>query len=529
MGFPLSEKVSIAVLPFTNMSDDPKQEYFSDGISDDIITDLSKLSGLVVIARSSSFTYKGKTIGVQQIGQDLKVRYLLEGSVRKAGDRVRINAQLVETSTGQHLWAERYEGKMDDIFTFQDGITRNIVSALALKLTAREQEALADKGTDNLLAYDHYLKGWENYRQQTDESFARAKFHLEKAIELDPEFSRAYTALAIMYWRAVETTGFRQGLELNHWTKVMQAALKSRELLQKALKKPTALAHGLMSQFYLNMFLHNEALAEIERAIVMVPNSPTLYSWRSKILWLMGKDREAIESAKRAMRLDPNNPIGYLITLAMAYLPDGDLNECLTLLERAKLLNPGYSAYVALLQSIIYGLQGRTLEARAAFEFFRNYKPDVSSPTSGLQRLVTSFPFTDLKKSDRIADALRKAGAPGNSTDYCKVSRSNLLKGSEIKNLLFGHKINGIDSLTGEHFWQEWDRNGESISFTGGIHDKGKWWIEGNVLCGRLEKLTGGLLFTETIFRNPDGTKEQMNQYFFVNHARIIYYFSRAD
>jgi tetratricopeptide (TPR) repeat protein len=442
---------------------------------------------------------------------------------------VRINAQLVETSTGQHLWAERYEGKMNDIFALQDGITQNIVSALALKLTASEQEALADKGTDNLLAYDHYLKGWESYRQQTDESFARAKFHLEKAVELDPEFSRAYAALAIMYWRAIEIAAFRQVLGLNHWTKVMQASLKSRDLLQKAMKKPTPLAHGLMSQFYLNMFLHNEALVEIERAIAIAPNSPTLYSWRSKILWLMGKDREAIESAKRAMRLDPNNPAGYLITLAMAYLPDGDLQESLTLLERAKMLNPEYSTYVALLQSIMYGLQGRAEEARAAFEFFRKYKTDVSCPIFGLQRLVTGFPFMDLKKSDRIAEALGKAGAPSNSTDYCKVSRENLLKGAEIKKLLFGHKITGIDSLTGEQFWQEWDRNGESISVSRAIRDKGKWWIEGDVLYGRLEKLTGGLLFTETIFHNPDGTKEQMNQYFFVNHARIIYYFSRAD
>jgi TolB-like protein len=145
--FPLPEKPSIAVLPFDNMSDDPKQEYFSDGISEDIITDLSKISNLIVIARNSSFAYKGKSVNVQQIGQDLKVRYLLEGSVRKAGDQVRINAQLIDASNGQHLWAERYDGKMDDIFALQDKITRKIISALTLKLTAGEQKALTDRGT----------------------------------------------------------------------------------------------------------------------------------------------------------------------------------------------------------------------------------------------------------------------------------------------------------------------------------------------------------------------------------------------
>ena len=171
---PSTDKLSIAVLPFTNMSDDPKQEYFSDGISEDIITDLSKISGLIVIARNSSFTYKGKQVNVQKIGQDLGVRYLLEGSVRKAGDQMRINTQLIDTSDGRHLWAERYDGRLDDIFALQDKITRKIISVLALKLTAREQNAVADKGTDNLQAYDEFLKGWQSYRLMTNEGFAEA-------------------------------------------------------------------------------------------------------------------------------------------------------------------------------------------------------------------------------------------------------------------------------------------------------------------------------------------------------------------
>jgi adenylate cyclase len=523
---PLPDKPSIAVLPFVNMSDDPQQEYFSDGISEDIITDLSKLSGLVVIARTSSFTYKGKTVNVQQIGQDLKVRYLLEGSVRKAGDQLRINAQLIDASNGQHLWAERYDGRMGDIFTLQDGITRKIVSALALKLTASEQKALADKGTDNPLAYEEYLKGWENYRQHTNESFARAKVYLEKAVELDPEFARAYAALAVLYFKAVQTAGLKQGLGLTDERKVMQASLKSRFLLEKAMKKPTALAHGMMSQIYLNMFLHNEAFAEIERAIAMDPNNPELYEWMSKILWFMGKDREAIESAKTPIRLDPNNPAQYFIRLAQAYLPDGDLQESLTLLERARMLNPELSGGAALIKSIIYGLQGRNEEARAAYETFTKSRV---VPPRNLEELMAYYPFLDLKKSDRIAEALVKAGTPGKPADYCKVSRDNLLKGPEIKNLLFGHKVIGTSPHSGEQFWYEWNRDGELNVIRGELRDKGKSWIEGDVIFMQLEKMTGGLFWNSTTFRNPAGTKEQKNQYMWVSDSRNITYFASAD
>jgi adenylate cyclase len=523
---PLPDKPSIAVLPFVNMSDDPQQEYFSDGMTEDLITDLSKISGLFVIARNSTFVYKGKPVNVQQIGQDLKVRYLLEGSVRKAGDQVRINAQLLDASNGQHLWAERYDGRMGDIFTLQGGITRKIVSALALKLTVSEQKALADKGTDNPLAYEEYLKGWENYRQHTNESFARAKIYLEKAVELDPEFARAYAALAVLYFKAVQTPGLKQGLGLTDERKVMQASLKSRFLLEKAMKKPTALAHGMMSQNYLNMFLHNEAFAEIERAIAMDPNNPELHEWMSNILWLTGKDREAVESAKTAIRLDPNNPAQYFIRLARAYLPDGDLQESLTLLERARTLNPELSGVVGATQSIIYGLQSRDQEARAAYEVFAKSRV---VPPRNLEELMAYYPFSDLKKSDRIAEAFVKAGAPGKPSDYCKVSRENLLKGSEIKNLLFGHKVTGTSPLTGEQFWYEWNRDGELNVIRGELRDKGKSWIEGDVIFMQLEKMTGGLFWNSTTFRNPAGTKEQKNQYMWVSDSRNITYFSPAD
>ena len=294
---PKLEKATIAVLPFDNMSNNPQQEYFSDGIAEDIITDLSKISGLIVIARNSSFTYKGKSVNAQQTGKALRVRYLLEGSVRKAEGQVRINAQLIDASSGHHLWAERYDGDMSDIFALQDNITRKIISALALKLTSSEQKALTDKGTDNLQAYDEFLKGWQGYRLLTKAGFAEAKIRLEKAVELDPEFARAYAALAVLYWKATHFAApeHRQGLGLTTRQELLAVKAKPQFLVKKAMIKPTALAHGLMSQFYLMRYQHDEALAEIERAVAMDPNDPELYAWMSEIFWLMGKNSEAIE------------------------------------------------------------------------------------------------------------------------------------------------------------------------------------------------------------------------------------------
>ena len=170
----LSEKLSIAVLPFTNLSNDPEQEYFSDGMTDDLITDLSKISGLFVIARNSVFIYKGKPVRIQQVAAELGVRYVLEGSIRKAGDQVRINAQLIDSTTGHHLWAERYDGVMNNIFKLQDKITSKIVSALALKLTTSEQKYTKTKETDNVEAYDAFLRGWEHYQRFTPEDFSKA-------------------------------------------------------------------------------------------------------------------------------------------------------------------------------------------------------------------------------------------------------------------------------------------------------------------------------------------------------------------
>lgn len=522
MDYRLPDKPSIAVLPFDNMSDDPQQEYFSDGISEDIITDLSKISGLMVIARTSSFAYKGKSVNVQQIGQDLRVRYLLEGSVRKTGDKVRINAQLIDAPSGHHLWAERYDGNMSDIFALQDTITRKIISALAIKLTANEEKAVVDRGTDNLQAYDSFLKGWQGYRLMTKEGFAEAKIHLEKAVELDPEFTRAYAALAVLYWKAVQTASpeLREGLGINSRAARNAVRNKPHFLVKKAMNKPTALAYGLMSQFSLFRYQHDEALSEIEQAVAMDPNDPELYAWMSHILWLLGKNKEASESAKMGLRLDPNNPTAYLILQAKAYLPDGNFEESLLLLERAKRLNPDLSGSIALTESIIYGIQGRDEEAHIAYGLFAKSR---QHPVRNLNDILLYIPFADPKKLDRIAEALIKAGVPGKPTDYYQIVKENRLNGHEVQSLLLGRKITGISMSTGKPYGWEWAKNGEfKIKITGAFEDRGKSWVEGDVFFIKFEKFFGGLPYGTVIYRNPDGSMENQNQYLMVSDTGSI-------
>jgi tetratricopeptide (TPR) repeat protein len=409
---------------------------------------------------------------------------------------------------------------MSDIFALQDKITGKIISALALKLTTGEQIALADRGTDNIQAYDSFLKGRQGYRLLTTTGFSEAKLHLEKAIELDPGFSRAYAALAVLYWKAVHTASpdLREGLGLTSRAKNNAVRNKPQLLLKEAMKKPTALAHGMMSQIYLFRYQHDEALAEIERAVAMDPNDPELYAWMSHILWLTGESEEAAEAAKMGLRLDPNNPTVYLIHLARSLLPDGDLEESLKVLKRAERLNPELSGSIALTESIIYGIQGRNEEAHTAYETFLRSR---LSPVHNLNAILLHLNFADPKKLDRIANALIRAGAPGKSTDYYKIFKQNRLNGQEVRSLLLGQKITGTSMSTGKQVWWEWSTEGD-LKITGAYEDVGKSWVEGDVFFIQWEKHFGGLPWGTIIYENPDGSMESQNQYFMVSDMGSI-------
>jgi adenylate cyclase len=393
---PLPDKPSIAVLPFTNMSGDPEQEYFSDGITEDLITDLSKLSGLFVIARNSVFTYKGKTIKVEQVCRELGVRYVLEGSVRKAGNRVRINAQLVDATTGGHLWAERYDRELKDIFALQDEVTQKIVFALKIQLTPEEQTRFRQAPTNNLEAYDYFLRGQAHFWRFTREANIQARQMFEKAIELDPEYAGAYAVLGFTY---LIEWAFQ-------WSQDPQLLAQGFAVAQRAvvLDDSLPLAHTMLGVFYLWQKRHGQAITEGQKAITLGPNRADGYAWLGNTFNFAGRSEEAIGLIEKALRLNPHDPFFYLSILGFAYRLMGRHEEAMATLKSALSRNPNFIPARAHLL-VAYSELGQEAEARAeAAEILR------ISPNFSLEGVRQRLPFKDQTDLERLLAGLRKAG-----------------------------------------------------------------------------------------------------------------------
>ena len=405
---PLPDKPSIAVLPFVNMSADPTQDYFSDGMTDTLITDLSKLSGLFVIARNSTFVYKGKAVKPQQVSQELGVRYVLEGSVQKAEARVRIIAQLVDATTGHHLWAEHYDRDLEvkDIFALQDEITQRIVGALAVKLTAGEQGRIGRVPTDNLEAYNYYLRGIESHHRLTKEAHAQARQLFERAIALDPQFALAYTMLGLT---------LRQEWDWG-WSLDPQALERAFELAQKAIALDDSLAwaHSLLGMAYVRKEQPEQAIAEGERAIALDPNCAECYESLADILVLAGRPEEAVGLAEKAIRLDPQFAAYYSGQLGEAYRALGRYEEAIAAQKRVLTRNPDVlPAHVEL--AIIYNELGREEEARAE--------------EAEVQRLSPHFPVEALRQ---------RASLKGQQEERERVFKRSLTDNLKARAYFFG-------------------------------------------------------------------------------------------
>ena len=398
---PVTDKPSIAVLPFVNMSADPEQEYFSDGITEDLITDLAKISGLFVVSRNAVFLYKGKAVEPQRVSQELGVRYVLEGSVRKAGDRVRISAQLIDPTTGYHLWAERYDRDLTDIFALQDEITEKIVKALEVKLTEGEQQQVARRYTENLEAYDYFLRGRAYEARATKETNAQAREMFERAIELDPSFAGAYAVLSHTHWR---DWSFQ-------WSEDPQALERAFEAAKRAvaLDDSLPLAHTYLGWAYVFRKQYEEAIAEGERAIVLDPNFAEGYARLGHILSLAGRPQEAVDSVKKAMRLDPHYRHSYLYFLGHAYYAMEKYDEAIAALKKGVTRNPDLMVSHLLL-AVIYSELGRKEEAQAEVaETLR------ISPRASMEGQRERMPFKDRAVLERYLNALRKTGLPETS------------------------------------------------------------------------------------------------------------------
>ena len=405
MALALPDKPSIAVLPFANMSGDPEQEYFADGIADDLITDLSKVSGLFVIARNSVFTYKGKSVKVQQVAEELGVRYVLEGSVRRAGDQVRINAQLIDATTGGHVWAERYDGKLDNVFAMQDEVTQKIVRALAVNLTTEEAAVQSRVETKNAKAYDAFLQGWEHYRRGTPEDFAKAVSYFEQAIQRDASYSRAHSALAAVYWNSVWNGWWTKSLGLTS----TPAYEQTRLYLQKAEKEPSALTHQVASEIAAHFRRSpTKALAEAEQAMALDANDPAGYLAMANALLKAGKPAAAVERVRTAMRLDPHYPASYLTRLGQAQLALSQFQVAAATLERAASRNPDNDwTYVYL--AAAYGQLGRRQEADTALNRANGLRAKAGWGALTLETADHHL-FRWVGDLDPVREGLRKAG-----------------------------------------------------------------------------------------------------------------------
>lgn len=395
------DKPSIAVLAFQNMSGDPEQEYFADGITEDVITDLSKIAGLLVIARNSSFAYKGKAVDIRVVARELGVRSVLEGSIRRAGNRVRITAQLIDAESGGHLWAERFDRELSDIFAVQDEVTRRIVDALKVKLSPDEAARFESAETTNSKAHDFFLAGRELLMGSTmsREMFDRSTDLFAKAIGEDPSYGEPYAGIAmahIMNWQ-------------NHWTDDWSRSLESAEQnINLALQKGprVAFVHYIAEVFFFWKKDLDRAAAEGDTALNLNPNHAHAHSTRGLVSIYAGQPLAAVPYIEQALRLDPASKQQHLHFLGSAYLLAGDYAAAATRFRERIRLNPKTDLSRAFL-AVALGHLGEAEEAGGVWRELMEINPEYS-----FSEHVGRLPFRDRADIDRLTEGLRKAGVP---------------------------------------------------------------------------------------------------------------------
>jgi adenylate cyclase len=404
LNFSIPDYPSIAVLPFTVMSSDPEQEFFADGVSEGIITALSKISRLMVVARNSTFTYKGKPVDVKQVSREQGVRYVLEGSVRKAGSRVRVTAQLIDATTGLHLWAERYDRDLEDIFAVQDEITREIVVALDVKLREGEQHRIWSSGTKN-------LEAWECVRMATDDVLGgsadtrpRARKLIERTLELDPDYAIAWAMRGWLYFTEADVGGGIGNCE--QFEKAQAAAFRCGHRALE-IDPGCADAYGMLALTHLNAGEHDKAIEMSEKAVAMSPNNAELLGGvASAVMRKSGRPERGAELVKRAMRLSPFYRPGLLRALGNNYQGLGRLDEAAACYRESLKRETGYLAAYVNLASTLGQMESQD-EAREAARDVLRQEPEFSikAYTSGLS-------YRNPADIERIADGLRWAGLP---------------------------------------------------------------------------------------------------------------------
>ena len=394
----LPDKPSIAVLPFDNLSGDVEQEYFSDGITDDIITDLSKISGLFVIARNSAFAFRGRTVDVKQVARELGVRYVLEGSVRKGGERIRINAQLIDATSTNYLWAERFDGDLQDIFSLQDQITESIVATLAITLTRAEQDRAMRKEVGNLQAYDYVLRGNAYHHLMTKDDNIRAKQNFEHAISIDPNCAPAYAGLA---WVLVH--------DFNQWGAGPEVLEQALDYAKKAVRLDDSLAkaHMVLGDVYLWSKQNDQAVDEGRKAISLEPSYADGHFALAVFLRYAGHPKEALEEHEKALRFNPMYGHRlYYLTLCHTYYMLKQYEEAVKAAQQAATRGANHFSIQRSL-AMAYAQLG-------CIEDARRHAADVLeiNPNFSINAWAERTPYKNQADLEHCIDGMRKAGLP---------------------------------------------------------------------------------------------------------------------
>jgi adenylate cyclase len=393
-----SAKPSIAVLPFINMSGDPEQEYFSNGITEDIITELSRFHSLIVIARNSSFQYRDKAIDVRRTARELGVEYVVEGSVRRAGERLRITAQLVDPSSGAHVWAQRYDSNLSDVFAIQDELTTAIAAAVAGHVQVAGIGKVRRMRTDNMAAYDLFLRGLEHFNRGGREDTIPARQFFERAIEVDPDFAEAHALLAATlveaYWRW-QSSRDKETAVLDDALRVAQCAV--------ALDGNDAQCHMQLGYVHLARKSFDLAAHHLERAMQLNPNDADSIGYRAGLEVWRGRPEEAWKTLQLGLRLNPARPNWYRVVEGLALYQLGRYGEAAQALERATALRPYATRYLA----ACYAQMGRNTKARAL-----TAEALLQEPGFTLREWAEDEPYESSTSLEHMMEGLRKAGLP---------------------------------------------------------------------------------------------------------------------
>ena len=389
------------------MSADPEQEYFANGMTEDLITDLSQVSALFVISRNSTFAYPGTRMSTSgRSPRELGVRYVLEGSVQRAGDRVRINAQLIDGLNGGHLWADRYDGPIADVFQLQDKVTQHITDALALRLTAEEQQSIGRADTKSPQAYDAFLRGWEHFRRGTPRDLGEAVADFERATKLDPEYWRAYAALALVHWSLADADWYqRAGL-------VSEGFLVDADKYLRIIEgHPTSTSHQVIGNIATSWGLSQKAITEFKEALALDPSNAWSYVYMSRALTLAGQPADAVQYIRTAMRIDPHYPPVFLFYLGFAQFGLEQFEDAAASLKTTTQADPDNEIGFLFLGAT-YGYLDRKEEAAAAIAAYNAIVSTEGKPPITARFAWHTFTNMSLSDRDRLFKGLILAGVP---------------------------------------------------------------------------------------------------------------------